>query len=89
MLGKDLVHKCLNVEFDVLPGLDYIDTIVEVQVALSLDGFRQPLIDEIHEHVGRLFIGGSYCKVIDLSEEKDPIAVEYARIEARFMYSRR
>ena len=45
VLRKNFVDECFNVQFDVVSSLNYIDAIVEVKIALSFDGFGEPLIN--------------------------------------------
>ena len=72
---EDFVDESFQVDFDIVTRLQYINSIIHVQVTLSLDRNLQAVVDHVHKDVGRLSIWHGNSKVINLLHKEDPLTV--------------
>ncbi len=75
----------MAINFDVVPGLEDVDTIEHVQETLSLEWDRKLIIKEVKEDIGCLLVWDSNSKVIDLSFEYNALTSDDAGVEAGFV----
>jgi hypothetical protein len=69
MLLKHFIDEHFDGDFDVILGLEDINAIVHIQISLAFDGYGEAIIDEVHDNVRRVGIGGSNSKLVDLSHK--------------------
>jgi hypothetical protein len=81
----DLIDERCGGDFDVIPHLQYIYSIVHVKISLTFHWIGEFVLNKIEEDIGGAFIQGSNSKVTGLSFEDDTFAVNGARIEAGFV----
>ncbi len=75
----------MAINFDVVPGLEDVDTIEHVQETLSLEWDRELIIDKVKEDIGCLLVWGSNSKVIALLFEYNALASDDTGVEAGFV----
>ena len=75
----------MAIDFDVVPGLEDVDTIEHVQETLSLKWNRELFVEQVQENIGSLLIWGGNSKVIDPSFEYNTLASNDAGVEAGFV----
>ncbi len=75
----------MAIDFDVVPGLEDIDTIEHVQETLLLEWDRELIIEEVKEDIGCLLFWGSNSKVINLPFEYNALASDDTGVEAGFV----
>ena len=66
--------------------MENVNTVVHVQIPLAFHGDGEFVVDEVKENVGSALIGGSDCKIIDLSFKECALAVDDTGVQARFVY---
>ncbi len=86
VLFEGFLNEDFNIDADVVLGLENVDAVIHIEVALALNWDRYFFVDEIHEDIGRARVRGSNRKVVNLTHEEGPITVEDPRVEARFMH---
>ncbi len=75
----------MAVNFDEVSCLYNIYAIEHIKEALALDWHCKLIVQHIEEDIGGPFIGGSDCKIFDLTHEDDVLPINGTRIQAWFV----
>jgi hypothetical protein len=66
---KDLLSKCTDSDLNVVSCLNDVNTIVHIIVPLLFDGYREPVLNEVHHKIGGVTIRSQNSKVINYVQE--------------------
>jgi hypothetical protein len=85
IFSAELVNVSVTVNLDIVPRLNDINAVEHVEEALALIRHCEFLIEHIKKDIGGTLVRGPNGKVVDLSFKDNPVAINNARIETRFV----
>ncbi len=80
MLLECFFDEQLDIDLDIKLSLDNVNAIIQVKIALPLDGDGQFLVNVVHNNVGSARIRRGNSKIVNLLHKEDTFAVERSGI---------
>ncbi len=85
IFSAEFVDVSVTVNFDIVPHLDNINAVEHVEEALVLNRHCEFLIKHIKKDIGDTLVQCPNGKVVDLLFKDNPVAIDNAGIETRFV----
>ena len=82
----EFIDVCMAVDFNVVAGLNNVDTVEHVDETLPFDERDlEFIINHVEEDVHSSFVGSSNGEVVDLAFEDNLFTINCAGVEAKFV----